>query len=207
MQRTSAVRRPDLRLLAPPGVGPVPVRRCGGALSEPDMTTTRTSHRLALLALALAASTTLGAQPTTPSTTKTAMPVAESSTRDDLEMMHAESAFRGTVDAFLASAASGDAARAAAMISPNLRTQAGERAVDDVVRTQVIPFFADFQKLGAKTITLTTDQFGSRGFTYYMYALPASGEPKPFVLYVVREGGRIVVANVLVNRYVEGRHP
>jgi hypothetical protein len=175
------------------------------------MTTTRTSHRLSpvalALTLALAAATTLGAQTTAPPTTPTAMPTTRSSTQDDLEMMNAESAFRGSVDAFLASAASGDAARTAAMISPNLRAQAGEGAVDSVVRTQVIPFFADFQKLGAKTITLTTDQFGSKGFTYYAYALPASGAPKPFVLYLVRENGSIVVANVLVNRHVEGRHP
>ena len=175
------------------------------------MTIDRTFHRVSPLALTcalgLATAATLGAQTTRPPATKAAMTTTESSMHDELEMMRVESAFRGTVDAFLASAASGDAARAAAMISPDLRAQAGASAVDDVVRTQVIPFFADFQKLGAKTITLTTDQFGSRGFTYYMYALPASGEPKPFVLYVVREGGRIVVANVLVNRYVEGRHP
>ena len=171
------------------------------------MSTTRPFRLASLLAVALAAATTLGAQTTRTTATKTAMPTTESSAAQDLEMMNAEAPFRGTVEAFIASATSGDAARVEAMISQNLREQAGAAAVANVVRTQVLPFFADVRKLGARTITLTTDQFGSRGYTYYTYALPASGEPKPFVLYVVREGGKIVVANVLVNRYVEGRHP
>ena len=152
---------------------------------------------------------TLAAQgaPSTRRSTTPTTPNRETTMQAELEMMQAEAAFRETVDVFLASAASGDTARVESMISPNLRAQAGAAAVADVVRSQVLPFFADFRKKGATTITLTTDQFGSKGFTYYAYALPASGQPRPFVLYVVREGDRIVVANVLVNRHVEGRHP
>ena len=34
----------------------------------------------------------------------------------------------------------------------------------------------------------------------------AGGDARPFTLYTVREGGRIVVANIVPDRLVEGRH-
>jgi hypothetical protein len=170
------------------------------------MITAALARPATLLAALLFTAATLGAQTARPTTAIKTTP-KETTMQAELEMMNAESAFRSTVDAFLASATAGDAARVEGMISPNLRAQAGAEAVAQVVRAQVIPFFADFEKRGGTTITQTTDQFGSQGFTYYTYAIPAGGQPKPFVLYMVREAGRIVVANVLVNRLVEGRHP
>jgi hypothetical protein len=56
------------------------------------------------------------------------------------------------------------------------------------------------------TVTNTTDAFGSTGFAFYMYMLPAAGDRRPFVIYVVEENGRPVVGNILVDHLVEGRH-
>jgi hypothetical protein len=133
---------------------------------------------------------------------------AERPMSDYLAMSEAEGAFRGAVDAFVAAAIAGDTARVATMISPSMRERAGREAVQRVVTTQVLPFFADAASLGRSvTVTNTTDQFGHTGFAYYLYATAkGSGEQRPFVLYVVAEGGKPVVANVLVNRLVEGRH-
>jgi len=118
-----------------------------------------------------------------------------------------EDAFRGAVNAFVAAAVAGDTARVEAMISPRMRERAGGEAVRRVVGAQVLPFFADFAELGKSvTIAGTTDQFGSAGFVYYLYAVSRRAERRPWVLYVVEEGGRPVVANVLVGRFVEGRH-
>ncbi len=84
--------------------------------------------------------------------------------------------------------------------------------VADVVANQVLPFFAEYGATAPSvTITETNDQFGSSGYAYYMWMEPRTTEseppsPKPFVIYVVQEGERIVVGNILVDHYVEGRH-
>jgi len=76
-----------------------------------------------------------------------------------------------------------------------------------VLNGQVIPFFADHKEIGRSvTTTNTTDAGGSKGFAYYMYSVPKSGQQKPFVIYIVEESGQKFVANILVNHFVEGRH-
>jgi hypothetical protein len=45
-----------------------------------------------------------------------------------------------------------------------------------------------------------------RGFAFYMSMVSAMDELRPFVIYVIEEGGAKVVANVLVDHLVEGRH-
>jgi hypothetical protein len=165
--------------------------------------------KLALAALGAALCSTLAAPAPLAAQAPRSQPRgAAAPMQAELEMKEREAAFRPAVDAFLAAAAAGDTARTEAMISPNLRAQAGEATVARVIRTQVLPFFADHpERGGATTITETTDQFRSRGFAYYLYAAPrGGGEARPFVLYVVLEDGRPVIANVLVNHFVEGRH-
>ena len=125
----------------------------------------------------------------------------------EMEMMNASRPFRATADAFVAAAAKGDTVAVEQMISPNMRQRAGADAVRRVVAMQVLPFFADYKETARSvTVTQTSDQFGSAGFTFYMYSTPKNGEQRPFVLYVVNEGGKPVIANVLVDRLVEGRH-
>lgn len=76
-----------------------------------------------------------------------------------------------------------------------------------VLNGQVITFFADHTELGrSATTTNTTDAGGHTGFAYSMYSIPKSGQQKPFVIYIVEESGQKFVANILVNRFVEGRH-
>jgi hypothetical protein len=162
-----------------------------------------------VLALALAAAAPLGAQ-TTRGVARAARPSADSSgsMAADLEMMGEERPFGAFANEFLAAAAAGDSTRAAAMISPKLRAQAGAAGVAQVLRTKGLPVVGVHpQPAGASTVTRTTTAFGDQGFAYYRYAARRGGaEPLPFVLYVVREGGRLVVANVVVDHHVEGRH-
>jgi hypothetical protein len=137
----------------------------------------------------------------------------ETSMEEYLEMQAGSEAFRAVADSFITVAARGDTELTAAMISPNLAAQAGEEAVANVVANQVIPFFSEYSALGKSvTITETSDQFGSSGYAYYMWMEPRAipdaetPSPKPFVVYVVLEGDRIVIGNILVDHYVEGRH-
>jgi hypothetical protein len=136
----------------------------------------------------------------------------EASMEEYLEMQAQSEAFRAVADSFIAVAAAGDAEQVASMISPNLAAQAGPEVVANVVANQVLPFFGQYDATVPNvTITQTTDQFGSSGYAYYMWMQPKetegeAAEPRPFVLYVVQEGERIVIGNILVDYFVEGRH-
>ena len=125
----------------------------------------------------------------------------------ELEMPERSAAFRSVADEFIAAAKAGNGAKVEGMISPNLTARAGRDVVQRNLSQQVMPFFAELKEIGRSvTITQTTDGFGSTGFAFYMYRVPAAGDPQPFVVYVVEEGGKTVVANILVNHFVEGRH-
>ncbi|MDF1506050.1 hypothetical protein [Roseisolibacter sp. H3M3-2] len=159
--------------------------------------------RPSLFILLSLAAAPLGAQAARPAAADPA-----SSVSADLEMMREEQAFGALATEFLAAAAAGDSARVVRMISAKLQAQAGAAQVAQVVRTRVLPFFAERpEPAGASTVTRTTTGFGDQGFAYYRYAARRGGaDARPFVLYVVREGGKLVVANVVVDYHVEGRH-
>ena len=115
--------------------------------------------------------------------------------------------FRKVAEQFVAAAAAGKGATLVEMLSPNIKERAGADAVRSTMEGQVLPFFADHASIGnSTTITNTTDASGNAGFAFYMWSVPKSGEQKPFVVYVVNENGKTVIANILVNRFVEGRH-
>lgn len=133
----------------------------------------------------------------------------ERSLPDYLEMKQESEAFRAVADTFIGHAAHADAEAMLGLISPNMLNYAGREAVSGILRRSVIPFFEPFRTVATNvTITETTDGFGSHGFAYYTYAESGKKKerPRPFVIYMVREGDAIVVANILVDHFVEGRH-
>jgi hypothetical protein len=105
---------------------------------------------------------------------------------------------------FMAAAAAGDAAKAKALISPATAARAGPEGVEQYMAQQVLPFFGEFKDIG-KSVTVTRTAEVT-GFAFYMYMVTRTGELRPFVIYVIEEGGANVVANVLVDHFVEGRH-
>lgn len=162
-------------------------------------------HRLELLALAIIAAAGPLAAQSKPQTSRPSSAGAPSV--GELEMPERSASFRRVADEFIAAAADGEAAKAHGMISSNLAERAGAEVVKQNLSGQVLPFFAQLEEIGRSvTITQTTDGFGSTGFAFYMYLVPKSGEPRPFVIYVVEEKGKTVVANILVDHFVEGRH-
>jgi hypothetical protein len=103
--------------------------------------------------------------------------------------------------------ARGDAAGFAPLLSANLRQAAGEATVTRVIREQLIPFFADFQEFGGSTtVTNATDAYGNEGLSFYKSIRTRAGAERPFVIYIVEEAGRPVVANLLVNTTYEDMH-
>ena len=126
----------------------------------------------------------------------------------DLRMAQDAQPFRRTAEAFVASALAGDAAQARAMLSPALIARSGEAAIRRALDTQILPFFALGTAPGKSvTITRTTDAAGQQGFAFYMWLQTTDASAlRPFTVYVVEEQGRFMVANVVPDRLVEGRH-
>ncbi|MES2957040.1 MAG: hypothetical protein V4792_02580 [Pseudomonadota bacterium] len=126
----------------------------------------------------------------------------------DLRMAQDAEPFRRAADAFIATAMAGDAAQAHAMLSPTLVARSGDAAIKRALDQQILPFFARGHAPGRSvTVTRTTDAAGQQGFAFYMWLQPAGTAPqRPFTVYVVEEQGRPMVANVVPDRLVEGRH-
>jgi hypothetical protein len=115
-----------------------------------------------------------------------------------------EAPFRRVAETFVTTAATGNRHRLADMLSPTVVTRTGAEAVERFLVGEVLPFFAPYKELAhSVSVTRTADV---RGFVFYMYMASATDELRPFAIYVIEEGGAKVVANVLVDRLVEGRH-
>jgi hypothetical protein len=159
-------------------------------------TTTVVNRRVYVLALASAGiSVGLGRSPATGQTREAQPP---------FEMSAQEGPFREVADAFMSAAAAGDAPKSARLLSPAASAKAGADAVERFLAREVLPFFAQFKEV-ARSVTVARTA-GVTGFAFYMYMVSKTGELRPFVIYVVEEGGAKVVANVLVDHLVEGRH-
>lgn len=121
-----------------------------------------------------------------------------------MEMAGQEEPFRSVAEAFVAAAAVGDATKATAMISPAAAAKSGPEGVERYLADVVLPFFEPLKEIaGSVTVTRTADV---TGFAFYMYLVAKTGELRPFVIYVIEEGGAKVVANVLVDHFVADRH-
>jgi hypothetical protein len=156
--------------------------------------------RIALMMLALAATTlALVATPHRNVAMAQARPAAP-----DFAMAGQQDAYRCFAEEFVAAAARGDKTKTARMLSPATAAKAGADGVDRFLAGEVLPFFAPFQEFARSvSVTRTAD---APGFAFYMYMVEKTGELRPFVIYVIEEAGSKVVANVLVDLFVEGRH-
>jgi hypothetical protein len=91
--------------------------------------------------------------------------------------------------------------------SPTSLEANGQANVERSLTEAVVPFFADHKEFGrSTTIAAVRDTSGHAGFAFFMYSVRTNGEKKPFVVYVVPESGGWRVANVLLDRFIPGRH-
>jgi len=144
----------------------------------------------------------------TPATAQAPSPNSSAAVAADLRMAQEAEPFRRAADAFIATAMAGDAAQAQALLSPTLVARSGEAAIRKALDTQILPFFSHGQTQGRSvTVTRTTDAAGHQGYAFYMWLQTGSADSqRPFTVYVVEEQGRPMVANVVPDRLVEGRH-
>jgi hypothetical protein len=122
----------------------------------------------------------------------------------NFEIATEEGAFRGVAEAFITAAAADNRRKLADMLSPAVVGRTGARSLERFLAEEVLAFFKPYTELARSvSVTRTADV---RGFAFYMDMVSATGELQPFVIAVIEEGGAKVVANVLVDRLVEGRH-
>jgi hypothetical protein len=114
----------------------------------------------------------------------------------NFEMATQEGAFLSVAETFITAAAAGNRREPAGMLSPTNVGQTGAEAVERFLAGEVLPFFAPYKELARRRFCHAHRR--CEGF--------ASDKLRPFVIYVIEEGGTKVVANVLVDRLVEGRH-
>jgi hypothetical protein len=126
----------------------------------------------------------------------------------DLRMTEDAAPMRAAAEHFTARAMAGNQRDTLAMLSPALVSRLGRDNVAQAMQTQIVPFFQRGRGIGrSTTITRTTDAAGHSGFAFYQWLEMRDGSPaRPFTVYVVREDDRVVVANIVPDRLVEGRH-
>lgn len=157
------------------------------------------TRRSILLSFLLAASLATGLSEARAATPRVAQ---------DLQMAHDSKPFRDAADEFVARSMAGDVAAVQALLSRPLVERTGGEAVTRALQSQIVPFFQRGREPGKSvTIARTTDASGQPGFAFYMWMEYAEAPTaRPFTVYVVREQGRLVVANIVPDRLVEGRH-
>lgn len=127
---------------------------------------------------------------------------------NELQMSVDSRPFRQVADRFVEHAMAGDLAGTRALLSRQLVARSGDAAIRHALEAQILPFFRAGREPGRSvTITQTTDAAGQRGFAFYMWMQQAgAAAQRPFTVYVVQEDDRPVVANIVPDRLVEGRH-
>ncbi|WP_457419212.1 hypothetical protein [Roseateles sp. P5_E7] len=133
---------------------------------------------------------------------------APGSAAQDIRMASESAPFRQAADEFVARSMAGDIDSMQSLLSRQLVDRIGEPAARKVLQAQIAPFFQRArQPSGPVTVTQTTDGSGQHGFAFYMWMQYAEAPTaRPFTVYVVKEQGRLVVANIVPDRLVEGRH-
>jgi hypothetical protein len=156
--------------------------------------------KLALAAIAVAA--TLSAFAQSPAGGQ-ALAQARAAT-PDFAMSAQQEPFRSVAADFMAAATAGDATKATRMLSPAIVARTGPDSVERFLTAEVLSFFSQFKDVGSSVTVARTAEV--TGFAFYMYMLSKTDELRPFVIYVIEEGGAKVVANVLVDHFVATRH-
>jgi hypothetical protein len=84
----------------------------------------------------------------------------------------------------------------------------GEMALKHYLATEVVPFFADAQRVErASRVVGATFEDDSTGQIAYAYVVTTAGKVKPFTIAWRVEQGRAKLMDVKVDRCVKARHP
>lgn len=131
-------------------------------------------------------------------------PVAE----DDVAMRTEAKPYALFADQVVERLVAGDGNGFRALLSPTGVAAAPPGRIDTFVDGEALPFFADYGAPGPNVnLRRIKDPKGLTGFAFYTSFTSTGGQTKPFVLFVVEEGGRLVVGSLLVGKTFEDLHP
>lgn len=83
------------------------------------------------------------------------------------------------------------------------RETRGADAIDKVIRTRFIPFFAGMYKLTTTSASIPTqDPEGHKGIALGRSFITHDGEERSFIMYIVEEDGDLVVSNLLLDKTI-----
>ncbi len=135
-------------------------------------------------------------------------PNSAASVAVDLQMAQDAEPFRIAAEGFVAQALAGDAAATQALLSRAMVARSGEANIRRALEAQILPFFQRGSGIGgSRTITRTSDAAGQQGYAFYLWLDQRDGSAaRPFTVYAVSEAGRAMVANIVPDRLVAGRH-
>ena len=84
----------------------------------------------------------------------------------------------------------------------------GEAAIKHFLTTEVMPFFADADRLDSQLrVTEASFEDGSAGHMAYSYVVTTSGQMKPFVVAWRGDSDKLRVMDVQLGHCVKARHP
>ncbi len=84
----------------------------------------------------------------------------------------------------------------------------GEAAIRYFLSSEVIPFFADTDRLDTQMrVTEATFEDGTTGHMAYSYVVTTSGQVKPFVVAWRSDDAKLRVMDVQMGHCVKARHP
>lgn len=132
----------------------------------------------------------------------------EGSADADLAMRARAQPYVAFADQIIAALAMGQSGAFRASLSPTMLDAMPPEDIDAFVDRQVVSFFADYAGPGAEQwIAPTRHPAGMTGFAFYRSFATTGGAEKPFALYILDEGGRLVVGNLVVGRRFQDAHP
>lgn len=127
---------------------------------------------------------------------------------EDVEMHERAQPFIAFADQIEEALATGESGAFRASLSPTTLATWSKDDVNIFVDQIVMPFFADFaDPVAEQWIAPTTHPAGFTGFAFYRSFTTADGRTMPFVIYILDEGGRLVVGNLLVGKTFQDMHP
>lgn len=127
---------------------------------------------------------------------------------DDLAMRTEAQPYALFADQVVETLVAGDGTGFRGLLSPSGVAAAAPGRIDAFVDGEVLPFFSDYGAPGPSVdVRRVKDPTGLTGFAFYTSFTSTSGQTKPFALFVVEEGGRLVVGSLLVNRTLQDLHP
>jgi hypothetical protein len=116
--------------------------------------------------------------------------------------------YRNTLERFVQLAASGDASSLMGMISGEAIRSEGVETIRASLKDEVIPFFSQSMRLhNVTSINPAVGASGCVGYWFDTYIVTGTGEVRPFTIVIVREDGRLMGQNVIVNKCRQNRHP